>query len=249
MIYTILNRIIAIAAAIAVAARSFPTISRACPIAPRFARHRRRCKARGDGPALLHHPRVDVGAVGQRAYREHAPVSVEAPGVARQFLPLHVRAQLARRRFAASPGFSPPVGAGLIELRRIYSLEPYARSCDVDRVAVDHARAPDDDRVRLGMPVAIELIGDETRRDRNRDPQVDIAASPRPAGGASAPPRYGGTPQDLLAPACLIYVGSLFSLRFPPLASFVQNAKIGYIKSPPWPQVSSARGAVAALSR
>ena len=66
---------------------------------------------------------------------------------------------------------------------------------------------------------------------------------------ASAPPRYGGTPQDLLAPACLIYVGSLFSLRFPPLASFVQNSKIGYIKSPPWPQVSSARGAVAALSR
>jgi hypothetical protein len=48
------------------------------------------------------------------------------------------------------------------------------------------------------MPVAIELIGDETRRDRNRDPQVDVTPSPRPAGGAPAPPRYGRAPQDLL---------------------------------------------------
>jgi hypothetical protein len=187
----------------------------------------RRCKARGDGPALLHHPRIDVGAVRQRAYREHAPVLVEAPGVARQFLPLHMRAQLARGGFAASPGFSPPVGAGLIELGRIYSLEPYARSCDVDRVAVDHARAPDDDRVRLGMPVAIELIGDEARRDRNRDPQVDVAPPPRPAGGAPAPPRYGRAPQDLSASACAVHIKSLFYLNFTALALFGQNVEIG----------------------
>src|SRR5436309_3144050 len=99
-----------------------------------------------------------------------------------------MRAQLARRRFAAGPGFSPRIGAGLIELGRIYSLEPYARACDVDGVAVDHPRAPDDDRVRLRMPVEIELIGDEARRDRNRDPQVDITPSSRPAGGTPAPP-------------------------------------------------------------
>ena len=152
-----------------------------------------------------------------------------------------MRAQLARGGFAASPGFALGIGAGLIELGRIYSLEPYARSCDVDRVAVDHPRASDDDRVRLGMPVAIELIGDEARRDRNRDPQVDVAASPRPAGGAPVPPRYGRAPQDLLAPACAVHLGMLFYLRFSPLASFVAKCETGCITSVAKPKISAAR--------
>jgi hypothetical protein len=152
-----------------------------------------------------------------------------------------MRAQLTRGRFAASPGFALGIGASLIELGRIYSLEPYARSCDVDRVAVDHARAPDDDRVRLGMPVAIELIGDEARRDRNRDPQVDVAASPRPAGGAPVPPRYGRAPQDLLAPACAVHLGMLFYLDFPRWLRLWKVSSSGCITSFAKPKISAAR--------
>jgi hypothetical protein len=96
--------------------------------------------------------------------------------------------------------------------------------------------------VRLGMPVAIELIGDETRRDRNRDPQVDIAASPRPAGGASAPPRYGRTPQDLLAPACAVHVGMLFYLDFPRWLRLWKVSSSGCITSFAKPKISAACG-------
>src|ERR1700694_1967322 len=77
------------------------------------------CEAIRQGPALLHHSGVDIGAIRERAYREDSLVSIEGFAIACQLPPADARLELTRGRSSAGPRPSFRIGAGLIRVGRV----------------------------------------------------------------------------------------------------------------------------------
>ena len=92
----------------------------------------------GHGPALTHHPSVQVLAA-DKTIRHDPAVTVGVGLLAADHLPPPdpVR-QRQRRLLAATPGRSARVLAKLAAFRRIDAVQPDAGAVDLDGVAVDH---------------------------------------------------------------------------------------------------------------
>src|SRR5689334_25336885 len=68
----------------------------------------------GQRPTVPHHPGVDVGAIRQRAGREHAAIAVETRSLALEGLPGDARDDRLRGGLSAQPCPIVAVGAGLV---------------------------------------------------------------------------------------------------------------------------------------
>jgi hypothetical protein len=132
------------------------------------------CKAIRQGPALPHHPCVDIGAIRQRAYRKDSPVSIEGSAIACQLPPSNVRPELTRGRSSAGPRRSFGIGACLIRLGRVDALQANAGAGYLDRVAVDNPRIADDGWLRLGIAVVVGVESDEARCHNDTDDRWNI---------------------------------------------------------------------------
>jgi hypothetical protein len=138
------------------------------------------CKAICQGPALLHHPCVYIGAIGEGAYREDTLVFVESPALACQLLPSNVRPQFTRRRSSAGPCLSFGVGACLIRFGRVDAFQPNASVGYVDCVAVDDPRFADDGCRRRRIPMFVDMETEKTSDKNDADVRApDPACRPR----------------------------------------------------------------------
>src|SRR5262245_32042358 len=77
----------------------------------------------GQGPTLPHGPCIDVGPIRQQAHRKGAPVAVATARLTPELALAHVASQLLRGGPPASPPLSPRIGAGLVQLGRVDSLQ------------------------------------------------------------------------------------------------------------------------------
>ena len=109
------------------------------------------CKAVCQGPTLLHHPRVYVGAIGKGAYRNDTLVFVESFTLACQLLPSDVCPDLARGCSSAGPYLSFRVGTCLIQFGRIDAVKANVSVRYADCIAIDDPCFANDGRKRLGI--------------------------------------------------------------------------------------------------
>ena len=109
-------------------------------------------------PTLLHQPGVDIRTVRQGANRKHAPVAVEARRLALELPPGKVVDQLMGCGPSARPRSVGGIGAGLVALGSIDSLQAEAGAGDVDGVAVDHPCLADDVPTDLGWRSVIRML-------------------------------------------------------------------------------------------
>src|SRR5262249_41521719 len=126
-------------------------------------------QASGQSPTLPHQPCIHIGAVGQLAYREHAPVAIGSSLVAGQITAANTASQFVRCDPPTWPGLPISIHAKLICLRRIDSFQPNVGARDDDGFAVDHPRFADDGgqrwRVPMFIPVETECADDNDGAD------------------------------------------------------------------------------------
>ncbi len=143
-------------------------------------------EAVGDRPALAHHPRIDVGAVGELADREHAPVAVERLLLARDLAPADQVAQLARGAAAARPRLAAGVVAILDALGRVDPLEPDVGARDDHGIAVDHPGFADDGVGGRRVPALVAVEAHRTDHEQNADQPLRLGAAQGAPPGRSA---------------------------------------------------------------
>src|SRR4029077_5672223 len=120
-------------------------------------------------PSLSHDPGVDVGAVGSGASREDAVVPVHAVACARQFPTADMALQFPRRRLSARPRLSFWIDACLLPFGGIDALQADACPGDFEAVAVEHARATDQWRPRLGGPMLVAIETEQADQQHKSD--------------------------------------------------------------------------------
>jgi len=121
----------------------------------------------GDGPALPHHPRIDVGAVRQGAYCKRSLVAIESSAAAGELPTANVRSELIAGCSAARPRLSTCISACLFRLRCVDALQPDTGSGDLDGIAVDHPRFAYDCSRRGGVRAFVGVKCEHARREHH----------------------------------------------------------------------------------
>src|SRR5262249_44570119 len=93
-----------------------------------------------------------------------------------QLLRTDARLELIRCGFAAGPCLPAAIGAGLIELGRVDSIEPNVGSRYVDGVAVNHPGFAHGHWRRPCLPVLVGLVSEPSRYNNEADEQLSIGS-------------------------------------------------------------------------